>query len=354
MAAIAKTRDYSFDIAKGLAIYLVVLGHLVTVSAIRIPIDFIHMPVFFFISGWFFVKVFESDAADFPSQVGRKAKRLLVPFLVWSFIALVFNVTLWYVGGGMQTGSIFDYVATQAVDIFIHLRSLWFLLVLFATFCYLLVCRFIAQKMHINRYAVALVGWLVAYVFLPDNYDASFFGLYKFEWLFPLFLAGCWLKGSSVAISAKKIFVQHKIASVAGLVAVITLMYLCYDAVLFELWGVPYVFAWSSPLVAFELLGYYLLSFGGVIGILVFSGWLAKTRARKWLSELGVYSIDIYVMHMFFIKAFLLLCPAWFLQTPLCDYLVAPLFSLVVVVAIWAAAKYILDKIKPYAALMRG
>lgn len=46
-----------FDIAKGIAIYLVVFGHLISDSNsdIALCINLCHMPLFFFICGYFFL-----------------------------------------------------------------------------------------------------------------------------------------------------------------------------------------------------------------------------------------------------------------------------------------------------------
>ena len=353
MSATAKQRDYSFDIAKGIAIYLVDLGHIVTISTLRIPIDFIHMPLFFFVSGWFFTKTFENDKPDGLNQAKRKAQRLLLPFLVWSFIALLFNLALWVVSGGLQTGAFGSYAAGQVVDIFVHVRSFWFLLVLFLTLVYMLLCRALARKIPVNRYVLAIAGWILLYIFVPDNHESSVFGLYKFEWLFPLFVAGCLLKDSDIAEKAKLFYSKHKWASRASLMIAVALTYVCFSKPLFDLWGVPNVFAWGSPLTGLGVIVYYFLSFFGVVALLVLSGRLAKTRACKWLSELGIYSLDIYVLHMFLVKAFLMVVPESLVNSALGSYLIAPLFSLVVVVVIWAAVKFVFNRFKPYVALMR-
>ena len=62
----AKTRLHYFDVLKGLAIFMVVIGHVLTMcirdidSAVLFKlVEKIHMPLFFFISGYFTYKVTE-------------------------------------------------------------------------------------------------------------------------------------------------------------------------------------------------------------------------------------------------------------------------------------------------------
>lgn len=49
-----KKRDLTIDIAKGICIFLVVLGHCHNAGFIRHYIYLFHMPLFFFLSGMFF------------------------------------------------------------------------------------------------------------------------------------------------------------------------------------------------------------------------------------------------------------------------------------------------------------
>lgn len=76
------TRNNSIDIAKGLLIFLVVLGHAPEGSdAVHKYIYWFHMPAFFIISGLFLRETF-----CLREEVKKKAKRLLVPYLVFSIV----------------------------------------------------------------------------------------------------------------------------------------------------------------------------------------------------------------------------------------------------------------------------
>ena len=351
MTIVVKQRNASFDIAKGIAIYLVVLGHLVSVSTLRIPIDFTHMPVFFFIAGWFFARRFGFDGEDEGRQIIIKAKRLLLPFLFWSLIALVFNVFMQV----RSSVSFLDALMQQSVDIFIHARSLWFLLILFFMFFYMLVCHFVARRLHVNRYVFAIVGWLLLYIFAPDNEAFSIFRFFKFEWVFPLFMLGCILGGKPELIQRiKGFYVLHKTLVILALFGCFVLMYGCFDSHLFDLWGAPNVFAWPSPTISLWIVGYYALSFSGVLMVLLLSGRLTRTCVAVPLEVAGRYSLDVYVMHMFFVSAYRLVLPPGVAETTFGSFVVAPIASLIAVAVIVVFSEKVLDRIPFYRKLMRG
>lgn len=79
-------RDNSSDIVKGIALYLVVLGHLV-VSYGRsfIWIFSFHMPLFFFMSGYFF----QPEKYSFGSFVKQKIKTILIPLFVFMLVGMI-------------------------------------------------------------------------------------------------------------------------------------------------------------------------------------------------------------------------------------------------------------------------
>lgn len=71
-------RDSTLDIAKGLGIFCVVLGHLtVFKSHVYVTIYHFHMPLFFFISGMFFKETTLKEC------ITKKSQRLLLPYIFY-------------------------------------------------------------------------------------------------------------------------------------------------------------------------------------------------------------------------------------------------------------------------------
>lgn len=89
-----KNRQNGKDIAKAIGIYLVITGHLLSAQAQagHALIYLVHMPLFFWISGYFlYGSVKKHSIAE---NVRNKADTLLIPFLVWSGVALLANLAV--------------------------------------------------------------------------------------------------------------------------------------------------------------------------------------------------------------------------------------------------------------------
>lgn len=81
-----KSRTVHMDIARGLAVLLVVIGHMRTLvpSYVFYWINSFHMPFFFFISGYFYKGI--NSGTEFKNYGYKKLKTILVPYLAYSII----------------------------------------------------------------------------------------------------------------------------------------------------------------------------------------------------------------------------------------------------------------------------
>ena len=78
MATIVKQRIHHFDMLKGVAIFMVVMGHVLAFCVREIDratifkvFEQLHMPLFFFVSGWFTYKLDESGRMVLPRLLSR-------------------------------------------------------------------------------------------------------------------------------------------------------------------------------------------------------------------------------------------------------------------------------------------
>lgn len=137
------------DIAKGIAILLVIIGHTVPYdSATRNVIYSFHMPLFFLLSGYTYR--FSDTYAEFKVQAKKVFKRLIFPVFYVSLIILVFQIILYSHG---EFSVIVKYIFESIKALYYSsgipfkghpsLGALWFLISLFWA-------KIIIDIVHIN------------------------------------------------------------------------------------------------------------------------------------------------------------------------------------------------------------
>lgn len=150
-------RNITLDIAKGLCILLVVIGHYVPESA---PgwymwfVDFVytfHMPLFMWISGFLYVKTLRNE--NYGQFIMRKLKRLMIPYLVVSVIIITFKLV------SQRYMPVDNPVGVEAFVRALYLPEagffMWFLWALMLIF--LIVPFFRTPAMHLVLLAVSIV-----------------------------------------------------------------------------------------------------------------------------------------------------------------------------------------------------
>lgn len=127
------------DIAKAIAIFLVILGHVINGTIYKTIIYSFHMPLFFILSG---INLNVPTVGNFKSLIKRvltkKIHTLMIPYFLWALIYSELNVkNLFYIG----------YGSWQTLGLAQSLSSLWFLPVLFVSFFVSYVMLFILNKL---------------------------------------------------------------------------------------------------------------------------------------------------------------------------------------------------------------
>ena len=164
-------RDITIDIAKGIAILLVVLGHLQ--NPINKYIYAFHMPLFFFLSGMF---VKEMSLKDTICQNGY---RLLLPFIFYYLYAVLMKIGRLFLSGKFTIESLWF---TNIDSVFYNIGPIWFLLSLF----YIFVLWSLLSKCSIRiRYIIITLLLLIPYSSQSQNplyFNSALLGLPFFVW----------------------------------------------------------------------------------------------------------------------------------------------------------------------------
>lgn len=189
-------RDYLHDItiAKGLAIFLVVLGHVVTGTppagnewymTMRTALYAFHMPFFIYLSGYifFYTESHLRARKDFGGFTARRAERLLVPFILFGLLIIA----------GKHAAEQFIHVDNVAPDLGTDLanlfwntgesaaKSVWYVFVLFE------MTIFAALALRVVKSPVPLFLIAVPLVLVPMT---PIFYLDRFFLFLPFFFAG--------------------------------------------------------------------------------------------------------------------------------------------------------------------
>jgi fucose 4-O-acetylase-like acetyltransferase len=167
------TRIEWLDSLKGLAIILVVWGHLnIPIKAETIIYSF-HMPLFFFVSGY----LFKQNNRTLKEYVHRKISGLLVPYVFFALISIPFGIYLDIVNGA----------GFSPLRILIHFffingsvgwnAPIWFLIVLFI----IEVVYFVISSYKINRTIFVIFSFALGYIFALSQVRYPL-GLHLISW----------------------------------------------------------------------------------------------------------------------------------------------------------------------------
>ncbi|HET9909184.1 MAG TPA: acyltransferase family protein, partial [Anaerolineales bacterium] len=160
------------DIARGIGILLVVLGHndfaLVSPFAYQVIYSF-HMPLFFFLSGYFI-----NPSAGFWEFVRRRFNSLLKPYLFTIF--MIYFVSISFEKMSFQTALFRITKSLYGSGYYLDWVQLWFLPHLFVVslYAYLFLNLFNRLNNHWVRWGILLATLEISLLFLKTFYPFPF------------------------------------------------------------------------------------------------------------------------------------------------------------------------------------
>lgn len=158
-----------FDMVKGLAIILVVLGHIEYISdPLRTWISSFHMPVFFVVSGMLMRYKNEADR-DISESIRKKAKGILIPYFWFSLLYFVIDIINVYRGEITSVVFVRDLIDSLT---FYGVSVLWFLPALFlAEVLFLILTKKLKKYISIPLIAVLAIGAYLIQLLTQQNAD---------------------------------------------------------------------------------------------------------------------------------------------------------------------------------------
>jgi fucose 4-O-acetylase-like acetyltransferase len=275
-----KQRSYYFDNGKFFLIVLVVLGHLITsyqtditINALYSTIYTFHMPAFILISGYFAKGFFDKE------YIQKLAKKLLLPYVIFQIIYTIF----------------YYYLLKQdtfVIDLFTPQWSLWYLLSLFSMF--LLLPLFTKMKKGLSLLIAVAISLIVGYV----DVIGDFLSLSRTFVYFPYFLLGYYLKKEHfIKLSSRK----NVIPAILMMIGTFAFFYFYRSFDHLWLFGSD-SYANMDTILSLAFLQRLLVYMVGVL--MVFSLFALIPKKQYWFTNLGKYTLYVYLLHGFVIKTF--------------------------------------------------
>jgi fucose 4-O-acetylase-like acetyltransferase len=325
MKNVEKKFNVNMNILRGIAIFLVILGHAIFKDIILIKdiknvkyyvnlYDFIytfHMPLFFFISGFFAKKMFEIENKQiYFSYIKRKTSRLIIPYFAFSLIGLITKLLMYrYANDPINIKTVFINILFFPWEN--PIKLLWFIYTLYVIFLILPLFNNVNNKMKI---IILVVFWC-----LPVKYGEIFNlnGVIRYS-LFFILGYEFYKNYQNYIIKKKNIFK----------LIILTLLLIIININPIQSRNFVNIFTLISSLLAIKVLCDYVHTIN------------INSNLSRLFNLFGDYCIDIYLLH-------------WFLQIPIriiyeklnFNYNIMFISALIIAFLSIPISKYILKKI---------
>lgn len=333
----AASRNESADSLRGIAAILVITGHMLVRDAellpdpnyLRYTLYCVHMPLFFFFAGFYARSALQGS---FWELLKQKAPRLLVPYVMWSSVAVAAKAAISLLQGQWDG----EQVLYTWGDTLLYARSAWFFLVLFTLFCLFWLLHWVYRKSPVAAVALAVIVY-----FLPISMVLA---LHRAQTMIPYFALGLLVRQKKTIISQFSRDHGNKLLWAALLVLAVTPLYI--------------VQASKTRLVyGFEMLLSNCVCVLTTATVCILGEAVMKKvqPLRKMFRLFGEYSMELYCIHMMFVNFLPIPIPQKILSMPepIVDILYLAM-ALVLAFMIVAASCWIFNRIPIYRWLMLG
>lgn len=295
----ANVRINKFDNLKGLAIFLVVLGHFIyftktsEITFVHNVVHIIHLPIFFFVAGYF--------SKIGPDEPTKAFKRLMVPFIIFCILYWLFAKFVLL----MNPKTLFIYPGF----------GLWFLISLFFMKMILPIVDKLKYPVLISMVAAILSGFV----------DCSVLGLSRTFCFLPVFLIGFYYKEYAPLLSGYS-FLNRK--STAILIIILTAISILCAAKIFPFRVIYFKHHYYSPIL-FDMIGRIIVILLGMIVALILNQ--IMTNRNIILTKFGKNSMSVYILHLFTVILFQEIMKAFYPNHELMSMAIVILMTFIVV-----------------------
>ena len=300
-----KKRNPLLDVLKGVAITLVIWGHVMQLMCADLkPLDnylwkaiyMFHMPLFFFISGYLSVNAVHRKLKDL---CRGRARTLLLPLCLWSAVLYIEKLLL----GVLHVDTSGTLTITKSIGGgFIY--GYWFIWVLLYSTLLTNIMLKISRRTYILIFTVIAI-WLLPEVKIPY--------IHYMKSMYPFFVSGYICAHHKDRLS----FVKSKYVMLAALIAFIFCLKL-YDGSCIMFIPPWCLDLWREHINHLRVAQYYIFFLtAGFSGIIVCYNAVkllpATTRLYRLLQDTGRYTLIMYLLQGLW---FFAVCKAWHFNIP--------------------------------------
>lgn len=199
----------ALDLAKGIGIILVIIGHCIPIKSVPCQIIFtFHMPLFFLISGYFF-----RTEEKFPTLIKKKSKSLLWPFVRYFSLGLAVTLIVPAWRSGLSWAGIKKDLILADPNA-VHNSSIWFLVALF--FVFILAWVLLKTPLWLNLPVIAALYffgmWYASNKFRVFGYARLPFNLDVVPVAILFFVTGFYMKKAGILQILTRSFIYETLS----------------------------------------------------------------------------------------------------------------------------------------------
>lgn len=289
--SVSRGHNAQVSIAKALGIILMVMGHAGCPGYLHDFIYLFHMPLFFFLSAYFFRDAKVVDSAG--QYVVRKFKNLYWPYIKWSIIFLLLHNLFCRIGfydNSLSWQELFVNVKCSVRGMWQGERMLgayWFLISLFwesLLFGLIIWIKHKTKSRYFDLIAVVLL-------FLVGCYAPIDLLVNREMVILPIFYLGYWAGTHKTNFSISRF---HLLIALS-----VCLPLLCYLATFMKVDVGQGKFYNPTLFLVGSLAGIYLM--------IILSGLVNSLRVGRWLDIVGGGTMSVLTFHFLFFKLLTLL-----------------------------------------------